>query len=58
MFPYSIDITEDVGIFNLQVQRDGGAFGEVGVLYLISSISTDNEDFAAVTSGVLHAATH
>ena len=50
---FSINITEDVGQYNLQILRDDGVFGEVGALYLISSISTDAGDFTAQTSGVL-----
>ena len=51
-FDCRVNITEDIGSFNLPVLRDAGTFGPVSVLYLISRTSTDASDFSATLSGV------
>jgi len=53
---YRFNVSEDMGLFNLTVLRNRGAFGEVSVLYGIINLNTNAmglpADYTAMTSGV------
>ena len=57
LYNHRFNVSEDMGQFNLTVLRNGGAFGEVSVLYGIINLNTNamgspDADYTAMTSGV------